>query len=326
MKILVIQTAFLGDVVLSTSLLQALINHPTHPVTDVLVRKGNESLLSGFHGIRNTMVWTKNHGKYRSLFKLLKRIRQEKYDAVITLQRFGATGILTAFSGAMYRIGYQKNPFSVFFTHRVEHKIGGSAFPHEIQRNDTLLSPLGITGGFLPVLFPSIEDYQIVAQWKTPDYFCIAPTSVWFTKQVPASKWLELIRNLMARNKASTIYLLGGPSDREACIEIAQLSGSDKVKVLAGELSLLQTAALMKDAEMNYVNDSAPLHLASAMSAPVRAFYCSTIPAFGFGPLSRNAKIREVEGLPCKPCGIHGHKSCPKKHFRCAMDLNMTPE
>jgi heptosyltransferase-2 len=326
LKILVIQTAFLGDVVLSTSLLNALINHNQPTTVDILVRKGNESLLNGFPGLRRIIVWNKKQGKYRTLVQLLRRIREEKYDAVITLQRFGATGFLTALSGATFRIGYQKNPFSMLFTHRVEHKIGGPDFLHEIQRNDTLLKPLVVKGGYQPALFPSLEDYQKVWPWKTQEYFCIAPTSVWFTKQVPASKWLELIKNILNRNSSSTIYLLGGPDDRDACNIIARNSDSSNVKVLAGELSLLQTAALMKDAAMNYVNDSAPLHLASSMNAPVRAFFCSTVPSFGFGPLSQNSKIREVSGLACRPCGIHGHKSCPEKHFRCALDLTMDPE
>lgn len=321
-----IQTAFLGDVVLSTSLLNALRNHPQPITIDILVRKGNESLLNGFPGLRRIIIWNKKQGKYRTLVQLLIRIREEKYDAVITLQRFEATGLLTALSGATYRIGFQKNPFSMLFSHRADHKIGGPDFLHEIQRNDSLLKPLGVKGGFQPALFPSEEDYQKVFKWKSKEYYCIAPTSVWFTKQVPASKWLELIKIITTRSSSSSIYLLGGPDDRDACNEIARNSGSSNVKVLAGELSLLQTAALMRDAAMNYVNDSAPLHLASSMNAPVRAFFCSTVPSFGFGPLSQNSMIREVSGLTCRPCGIHGHKSCPEKHFRCAFDLNMVPE
>ena len=91
---------------------------------------------------------------------------------------------------------------------------------------------------------------------------------------------------------------------------------------LSGKLSLLESAALMKDAMMNYVNDSAPMHIASAMNAPVCAVYCSTVPDFGFGPLSEQSFVVEVkEKLSCRPCGLHGHKACPQGHFRCAMDI-----
>ena len=98
----------------------------------------------------------------------------------------------------------------------------------------------------------------------------------------------------------------------------------DNVSNLAGELSYLESCALMKGAKMNYVNDSGPLHMASAVNAPVTTFFCSTVPSFGFGPLSDQSTIIEVsEQLPCRPCGLHGHKSCPKKHFKCGNDIEM---
>lgn len=76
---------------------------------------------------------------------------------------------------------------------------------------------------------------------------------------------------------------------------------------------------------MNYVNDSAPLHIASAMNAPVTAIFCSTVPAFGFGPLRENGRVVEtLEKLDCRPCGLHGHQACPKGHFKCA--LGIAPE
>jgi heptosyltransferase-2 len=75
----------------------------------------------------------------------------------------------------------------------------------------------------------------------------------------------------------------------------------------------------MKKALMNYVNDSAPMHLASAVNAPVTAVYCSTVPAFGFGPLSDNSTIIEAFPEPeCRPCGLHGLRQCPLGHFNCA--------
>ncbi|MGZ4057095.1 MAG: glycosyltransferase family 9 protein, partial [Bacteroidia bacterium] len=79
---------------------------------------------------------------------------------------------------------------------------------------------------------------------------------------------------------------------------------------------------LIKDAQMNYVNDSGPMHIASAMNAKTTAIFCSTVPAFGFGPLSDDAKIVETKlQLDCRPCGLHGHKECPKGHFKCALTI-----
>jgi len=119
------------------------------------------------------------------------------------------------------------------------------------------------------------------------------------------------------------VYLLGAPGDKTLCEEIKKISLFPFVINLAGQLNFLQSAALMEKAVMNYVNDSAPMHFASAVNAPVTAVYCSTVPAFGYGPLSDESHIVETgERLSCRPCGLHGYKACPKGHFKCANDIS----
>ena len=143
----------------------------------------------------------------------------------------------------------------------------------------------------------------------------MAPASVWFTKQYPMERWIDLIRALKGE---CTIYLLGGPADSDLCNAIGERAGRGVI-TLAGKLSFLESAALMQGARMNYVNDSAPLHLASAVEAPVTAIYCSTVPGFGFTPLSSQSHIVETrEDLACRPCGLHGKPACPEGHFKCA--------
>src|SRR5690606_33376812 len=122
---------------------------------------------------------------------------------------------------------------------------------------------------------------------------------------------------IQKQDSSKTIYLLGAPSDAQLCDEIIAKSECSNCVNLAGKLSLLQSAALMSKAERNFVNDSGPLHIASAMNAPVMAFFCSTVPDFGFGPLSDDSVIKEVKELDCKPCGLHGFMECPKGHFKC---------
>jgi heptosyltransferase-2 len=142
---------------------------------------------------------------------------------------------------------------------------------------------------------------------------------VWHTKQWPAEKWIALIKALPA---GTHVLLTGGPGDKALCARIAQEAG--RGEVVAGQLSLLGTAALMAGAAMNYVNDSAPLHIASAMHAPVTAVFCSTVPAFGFGPLNANGRVVErEEPLYCRPCGLHGYRACPEGHFKCAWDIEV---
>ncbi|MEP7171174.1 MAG: glycosyltransferase family 9 protein, partial [Bacteroidota bacterium] len=203
------------------------------------------------------------------------------------------------------------------YTEKVKHTIGDAK--HEVTRNLELIKNLTDGSPELPKLYPSENDFKSVENYKNKNYICIAPTSVWFTKQLPQQKWLELIEKI---NPDATIYLLGGADDFKSCEEIVTKSKTKNSVNLAGKISLLQTAALMKDAKMNYVNDSAPLHIASAMNAPVTAFFCSTIPGFGFGPLSDQSKIVEIElKLECRPCGLHGYKKCPLGHFKCAHSI-----
>ena len=111
-KFLIIQTAFIGDVVLATVLIEKLHDFFPDAQIDFLLRKGNEQLLTGHPYIHELLIWDKKKNKQKNLFRMLKRIRKNKYDKVINVQRFFATGILTAFSGAKETIGFDKNPLS----------------------------------------------------------------------------------------------------------------------------------------------------------------------------------------------------------------------
>lgn len=312
-RILIIQTAFLGDVILATPVASELKRLFPESSIDFLVKKGNESLLKNHRDIDQVFVFDKSNGKWKSMRALIRQFRQEKYDLVINLHRFGSSGIIASFSGGRKKYGFKKNPFSFLYSKSFDHTIGDGT--HEVERNLQLIREFGAENKVRPSLYPTLEDFEKVASYQTGDYFCLAPASVWFTKQLPATKWIELIQKL---GKEKTIYLLGGPGDSELCEQIQKDASYPNITNLAGKLSLLQSAALMQGAERNYVNDSGPLHLASSMNASVTAFFCSTIPNFGFGPLSEDSEIKQVENLECRPCGLHGHKSCPKEHFNCS--------
>lgn len=316
-KILIIQTAFIGDVVLATGLIEKLHRSFPDAQIDFLVRKGNESLLINHPYLHEVLIWDKKKKKTRNLFKMLKRIRKNKYDKVINLQRFASTGILTAFSSANEKIGFNKNPLSFLFTKNVKHVIGENK--HEIERNNDLVKDFTDQVVEKPRLYPAFSDESAVKVYKTFSYITISPASVWFTKQYPKEKWVEFINRLPDNY---TIYLLGSGPDRDFAEQIKNNSSHEWVINLCGKLSFLQSAALMKDAKMNYVNDSAPMHFASAVNAPVTAIYCSTLPSFGFGPLSDISFVAETEEeLSCRPCGLHGKKACPLGHFKCAFTI-----
>lgn len=343
-KFLVIQTAFIGDVVLATGIIEKLHEFFPDAQIDFLVRKGNEALLANHPFLHEVLVWDKKQQKLPNLWKMGRRIRQAKYDKVINVQRFAATGLLTAFSGAGETIGFDKNPLSRFFSKRIPHIVSYSIEPgsgdvtgssalspgvtatpghpiprHEIERNQELIRDFTDAKPARPRLYPSPKDIDRVGEYKGVPYITISPASVWFTKQYPSDQWISFINKVPA---AYTVYLLGAPSDAALCEAIRTTSIHPSVTNLAGQLSFLQSAALMTGSAMNYVNDSAPMHFASSVNAPVTAIYCSTIPSFGFGPLSDKKFIVEIaEPLDCRPCGLHGYRACPKGHFNCARKI-----
>jgi len=322
-KILVIQTAFIGDVVLSTALLESLHKQFPSAAMDILVRQGNETLFTKHPFVNEVVVWNKKKKKYLHWLNILFKIRKSKYDAVVNVQRFAATGLWTAMSKATFKIGFDKNPFSFLFTHAIKHH-ELAAGVHEINRNHQLIQVLGEVTLCKPKLYPTGEDVEKVKKYQVQPYLCIAPASVWYTKQYPIADWILFLNTLSFEGP---IYLLGGPGDSNLVDKILeQLVPAVKKQFfnLAGELGFLAAASLQQKAVLNYVNDSAPMHFASAVNAPVVAIYCSTIPEFGYGPLSDYSYVVQTEeNLTCRPCGIHGKKNCPLQHFKCAHSIQI---
>jgi heptosyltransferase-2 len=320
-KFLLIQTAFLGDVILFTSLLEKIHHYYPHAEIKILIKKGFGAVFEKHPFVNEVWEMDKPDKSWKAIWGWIKKIRSEKFDVVINAHRYFRTGLLTAFSGAKHIAGYKENPFSFMFNHTARFRIGDGT--HETERLNALTEDFLGKEIFKPKLYPSEKDIEIVSGITKKDpYVCFAPGSVWKTKQLPKEKWVELGRTI----KNKKIFIIGSSDDYVLGNEILSACGmdTDKGQNLCGKLSILQTAALMNRAEMNYVNDSAPLHIASAMNAPVTAFFCSTVPEFGFYPLSDNSKVMEVKGLSCRPCGLHGKTLCPEGHFDCGNRMNVS--
>jgi len=310
----VIQTAFTGDVILGTSVLETL--HARFPESRIscLVRKGNEGLFSGHPYLHEVLVWNKSEGKLKNLWKMARRIRRNRYDLVVNLQRFATSGFLAGHSGSGDIRGFDKNPFSFLFHKKIPHSLEDGR--HETERNFDLIRDLAVELKG-PKLYPTSAQREKVK--RTKPYVCLAPASVWQTKQWPAEHWAKLVALLADE---IDVVLTGGKGDAGLCESIIKLSNK-KAENLAGQYNLLESAALIEGAEVTVSNDSAPVHLASAMNAPVIEIYCSTVPRFGFYPLSDRMQIIETdEALPCRPCGLHGKRECPLKHFKCGTGIS----
>ena len=318
-KYLIIQTAFIGDVILATPVIESLKKHNPEIRIDVLVKKENSSVLDGNKSINKVFTLDKSK-KLKSIFSLIQTFRSIRYDCIINLHRFASSGIICALSGGKETRGFSKNPLSMFYSKKIKHIIQDGI--HEVDRNLSLIDDIVAQSIRKPHIDISDEVRQSISSYQSKKYYCLAPASVWKTKEAPLSIWSKLIEQLNGPEE-SHIFLIGGPKDFEKSEALKKSSQHKNIINLCGKLSLIESAALMQNAVRNYVNDSAPLHLASALNAPVSVFYCSTSPKFGFGPLSEDSKIIEVKNLDCKPCGLHGHRSCPKGHFKCGNELEL---
>jgi heptosyltransferase-2 len=148
----------------------------------------------------------------------------------------------------------------------------------------------------------------------------VAPGSVWNTKRWPADRFADLVRRLNAARLP--VVLVGGKDDVPLCDEIARAAGHPAVLNVAGRLSLLQSAELIRRCRLVVSNDSAPMHLAVAMRVPVVAIFGATVPSFGFSPAGPRDVVVETGGLSCRPCGIHGGKRCPVGTFECMLAID----
>lgn len=321
-KILIIQIASLGDVILSTPLIEKLHHFYPSAKIDFLLKYGYEGVLRRHPYLHHIIVWDKTEKKYERLIELISIVKENKYDLVVNVQRFASSGLITVLSGAGMKIGFSKNPFSLFFTRRIKHHIGKSANnPHEIERNLKLIEHITDNTIFPIRLYPSKNDMAKVSQYKTKKYITVSPGSLWFTKQFPEDKWTEF---MVLLDKDIVVYMLGSPKEKGLCDRIITNSNHKNSINLAGKLTFLESSALMKESAMNYVNDSAPMHMASAINAPVAAIFCSTVPEFGFSPMSDNSYIIQTkDSMECRPCGLHGLKKCPEKHFNCANTIEI---
>lgn len=314
---LVVQPAFLGDAVLALPLMGRLKAHFSSAEIHALVRTDVAPLLEGHPWITHLWTWDKT---WRGWLSVLKHLRRYRWEGVWVVQRFFRSGLLGRLLPASLYVTYDKNPLSWLYDRRAAHHLGDST--HEVDRVLALAAAAGLAPERppLPWLFPSKATQQTVASWSArKPYLLLSPTSRWPTKEAPFSLWQAFLQQVPP---FYTIYLTGLAADRPRLESLTQAHPG--AHNLAGALSLPELAALAQGAARIYTVDSALTHLASALGRPATTVFCSTVPAFGFGPLAPGSTLVEThEILPCRPCSLHGKKSCPLGHFACGHTLQV---
>ncbi|MBK8554008.1 MAG: glycosyltransferase family 9 protein [Ignavibacteria bacterium] len=323
-RILLIQTAFLGDVILTLPLLEVLKKNYPDSKIDFLCIPQTSGLLKNNPHVNEVIIYDKKRSGVKEFLKLLKILSSNRYDLIISPHRSFRSALISKFSFAKKTISFDTSSMNFMYDVRVKY-INDL---HEIQRNLKLLEPLGIIEDKIikPELFTGKEEKELINKYLSAcnihsdeKFICIAPGSVWYTKRFPKEKFVRVCDLL--KNTNMKIILIGGESDREITDYITAHSANKNIMNSAGKFPILESAELIRRSSILITNDSAPLHIANSTGTKVIAIFGATVPAFGFYPYGKNDVIIETNGLKCRPCSIHGGNKCPIGTFVCMMDI-----
>jgi heptosyltransferase-2 len=315
-KILVVQTSFLGDVVLTTPLLGEIRRHFPEAELAVLCTPQAKALLEDNPDISEIIIDDKKgEGKgWKSLRRKAMELRSRRFTIAVSPHKSFRTALLLLLAGVPRRVGFRQSA-GWFFYH---HQINRDSTRHDVERNLLLLQAFGIdpagsrrdlkvdvalrTAAAVEQLFRSlgIEREGLI--------FGVNPGSVWPTKRWTVEGYAELVVQLKQRHRCQ-ILLFGAPEDNEIVTEIQGRSGHAGID-LVGKIDIRGLACALDWCDVFITNDSGPMHVAVARGIPVVAIFCATTPELGYYPYSSRAVIVEKD-LPCRPCGSHGGRRCP---------------
>ncbi len=322
-KFLIIRFSSIGDVILTTPLIRSLRKKfPTSQI-DFLVKREFAVVLSDNPHLTNIITFDKGAGK-GELSRICKEIKQKKYTHILDIQKNIRSVFITIGSGAIVS-GFSKKLVERDILIRFGRNIYTEIKPVYLRYFESATN-LGVEYDSKGTeVFPATTETEkvtgILKQNNIPSgklILVIAPGAKWENKRWPAEGYAAAA-NTYCKQTGSYPILIGGPGDVEICNLVQALMKTPSLN-LADKLSLMGSASLLGKASMVFTNDTGMLHMAQAMKTPVVAIYGPTTRELGFFPLPENSRVAEIE-ISCRPCTQKGLHSCPKKHFRCMIDL-----
>lgn len=326
MRILIVQTAFLGDVVLTLPLVEAVRQRFPQAQVEVLTVPANAPVLQDQPGVDAVVTYDKRGTGMRGLLRIVRRVRAQGYDLVLSPHRSLRSALLVVGSGSPQRIGFRRWCTRWAYTATVPRP----ATAHEVQRNLQLLAALG------PEPVPTTSRLTLhvapAARRKAREYFTrcgvgqaatvigMIPGSQWGTKRWPAARFAALIERLSGTPQ-TRVALFGSPQDRPIA-EAITAACSVPVLDLIGQTTLQELPAYLERCTVVISNDTGPMHIAAAVGKPILVLYGPTTAAMGFSPYGVPWEQASVP-LACRPCNAHGPQRCPLSHWRCMLDLSV---
>ena len=364
-NILVAQTNYLGDLLLTLPLLTALRARFPSAGIDILVQKELSDLVALHPAVREVLSMDKSgeHRTVRGFFRLVRTVRATKYDLAIVLPGSIRTALVTLFARIPRRIGWEPGTalsgqmkhvrfpsamrtlpyvrgilsfeyvfrasrplrkfFPPLFTVTLESRPGEHVAQRRLGTMLALGSPVSgeISAPWLQI--PETVRVNIAARYPscTNGRAVLAPGATQPTRCWPEEHFARLARLLAADRYA--VYILGGVTEKDLSERIARAAGSPNVVSVAGKLAIVESMELIRQSVVVVANDSAPVHMASAMGTPTVALFGPTLPSFGFAPLAPGSRVIERSGLSCRPCTVYGSSYCPVGTHECLRSITV---
>ena len=319
MKVLLIRFSSLGDVVLGTAAVEALARDRPDAEIHVLTKPGFRAVFQGHPAVSKCLRWDPREG----LGALIRQIRREGYDWVVDLHATLRSRVLRLLVPGPRWSVYRKGAVRRRIAARL-HRPELLDETHVVDRYIAALQPLGVRATRrMPRLHPAAghrsraEALLEETGWDGKARLIgLAPGARWPAKMWPEAHWAELVKQIRAEGLGFPVAV-GGREDHALAERI--LAGGPGAN-LCGRASILETAAALARCEVLVTNDSAPLHIATAVGTRVVALFGPTVRGFGFFPLGPRDVVVELD-LPCRPCSVHGGHRCPLGHHDCLENI-----
>ncbi|HZW37691.1 MAG TPA: glycosyltransferase family 9 protein [Ignavibacteriaceae bacterium] len=318
-KILVIQTAFLGDAILTLPMIQVLKQNNPESKVDVICIPGTKIIFENSPYVNEALVMDKRglHKKFPGFIQFARMIKKRNYNIVYAPHRSFRTSMLVYLSNIAESYGFNINSFKHFYKYLIDY----NPTAHEVQRS---LDLIGYKYDYeswkiLPELKSNSKDVDdFVSSINSNKIAAVAPGSVWNTKKYPIEYYKEIIEYLIQND--FYVLVLGGKEDKAECEALAS-NFEKNILSIAGKFNIIESIELLKNCNILICNDSAPTHMGMCANIPVITLYCSTVADFGFYPYNKRSVYLSFDDLKCKPCGIHGYDVCPIGTFECGKGL-----
>ena len=315
-RVLVVQTSFLGDTVLTVPLLAEVERRFPGAHLSVLCTPLGKDLLSNHPAVDELIVDDKNERDrgWRGLWRQAKLLRSKEFTLALCPHKSFRSGLLLFLARIPYRVGFAQSQGSFLFHVRVNR----DPRRHDVERTLSILQGVGIQSQEcepvldLPVAKQTrekvIRELRSLGLDTTRLLVGVHPGSVWATKRWSAEGFARLI-GMLKENYTCEILLFGGVGDAAVIAEVQERCGGCAVS-LVDKVTLHELPAALSLCDVLITNDSGPMHIAVAKGVPVVAIFCATTPGLGFYPYSGKAIVLEKD-LPCRPCSAHGGRRCP---------------